>query len=340
MPTPGAVGNILQTIAEREKINVVGVDIGGATTDVFSVFDGTFNRTVSANLGMSYSISNVCAEATMPNVLRWVHFEMDERELRNRVKNKMIRPTTIPQSLEALIFEHAVAREALRLAYQQHKEFATTLKGVQQQRTVGDTFSQQISGQSIINNMKLNLLVGSGGVLSHAPRMHQTALLMIDAFQPEGVTVLAKDSIFMMPHLGVLAQVHPKAATEVFERDCLIYLGTVVAPAGRGNEGKPCFTYSIEGSTLNESGEIQFGDIKLLPLGPDETASITIEPAKTFDAGAGNGKKVQAEVRGGTVGLFLDGRGRPLDVPQDHNRSKPMIDNWVKAVDLYPNGKT
>ena len=339
MPTPGAVGNILQTIAEREKINVVGVDIGGATTDVFSVFDGTFNRTVSANLGMSYSISNVCAEATMPNVLRWVHFEMDERELRNRVKNKMIRPTTIPQSLEALIFEHAVAREALRLAYQQHKEFATTLKGVQQQRTVGDTFSQQISGQSIINNMKLNLLVGSGGVLSHAPRMHQTALLMIDAFQPEGVTELAKDSIFMMPHLGVLAQVHPQAATEVFERDCLIYLGSVVAPAGRGKDGKTCFTYSIEGSTLNESGEILFGDIKLLPLGPGETATISMEPVKTFDAGAGDGKKLQAEVRGGTVGLFLDGRGRPLDVPKDHNRSKIMIDNWVNAVDLYPNGE-
>ena len=63
MPTPGAVGNILQTIARERGINVVGVDIGGATTDVFSVFDGTFNRTVSANLGMSYSIFNVCAEA-------------------------------------------------------------------------------------------------------------------------------------------------------------------------------------------------------------------------------------------------------------------------------------
>jgi hypothetical protein len=29
------------------------VDIGGATTDVFSVYDGVFNRTVSANLSMS-----------------------------------------------------------------------------------------------------------------------------------------------------------------------------------------------------------------------------------------------------------------------------------------------
>ena len=88
MPTPGAVGNILQRIASDRKINVVGVDIGGATTDVFSVFDQTFNRTVSANLGMSYSISNVCAEAGMENILRWVHFDMDEGELRNRVKNR------------------------------------------------------------------------------------------------------------------------------------------------------------------------------------------------------------------------------------------------------------
>ena len=90
MPTPGAVGDILQTIAKTQGINAVGVDIGGATTDVFSVFDGTFNRTVSANLGMSYSISNVCAEAGMDNILRWVHLDMDEGELRNRVKNKMI----------------------------------------------------------------------------------------------------------------------------------------------------------------------------------------------------------------------------------------------------------
>ncbi|MCH8822611.1 MAG: glutamate mutase L [Planctomycetes bacterium] len=336
MPTPGAVGNILQTIAQTQKINVVGVDIGGATTDVFSVFDETFNRTVSANLGMSYSISNVCAETGMANILRWVHFDMDERELRNRVKNKMIRPTTIPQSKEALIFEQAVAREALRLAYIQHKEFATTLKGVQQQRTVGDTFSQEIGGQTIVNNMKLNLLVASGGVLSHAPRMHQTAALLIDAFEPEGFTTLAKDSIFMMPHLGVLAQVHPKASLEVFTRDCLIYLGTCVAAKGLGKHDKPCFSYEITGETLNESGTINFGDVKLLPLGPDETAQVAIEPAKGFDFGAGPGKRVQRKVTGGTVGLFLDGRGRPLKLPEARSESQQTMNRWVTAMELYP----
>jgi uncharacterized protein (TIGR01319 family) len=336
MPTPGAVGNILQTIASTQGINVVGVDIGGATTDVFSVFDKTFNRTVSANLGMSYSISNVCAEAGLPNILRWVHFDMDERELRNRVKNKMIRPTTIPQSREALVFEQAVAREALRLAYIQHKEFATTLKGVQQQRTVGDTFTQSSSGQTIVNNMTLDLLVASGGVLSHAPRMNQTAMMLIDAFEPEGFTTLAKDSIFMMPHLGVLAQVHPDAAMQVFERDCLVYLGSCVSAKGQGKLGKPCFRYQISGNTLNESGALNVGDLKLLKLGAGETAQVAIEPAKGFDFGAGPGKRIERSVRGGTVGLVLDARGRPLELPTDRADSQRTMKKWVEAMEMYP----
>ncbi|WP_437204789.1 glutamate mutase L [Planctomicrobium sp. SH664] len=315
MPTPGAVGNILQEIAKARGINCVGVDIGGATTDVFSVFTEqgvpVFNRTVSANLGMSYSISNVCAEAGMANVLRWVSQSMDEKELRNRVKNKMIRPTTIPQTAEALEFEQAVAREALRLAYKQHKEFATTLKGVQQQRTVGDTFTQSASGRSIVDNMRLNLLVASGGVLSHAPRMEQTAMMMIDAFEPEGITELAKDSIFMMPHLGVLASVHPQAAMEVFERDCLIYLGTVIAPKGTGKKGSPSFRYEITGG-LQASGQMLVGELQTFPLAEGETAQVRLFPERGFDLGNGVGKTVESEVRGGTVGLILDGRGRPL----------------------------
>ncbi|MGD9856556.1 MAG: glutamate mutase L [Planctomycetaceae bacterium] len=341
MPTPGAVGDILQQIAKARSINVVGVDIGGATTDVFSVFDGpdgqpVFNRTVSANLGMSYSISNVCAEAGMPNVLRWVHFDMDERELRNRVKNKMIRPTTIPQTLEALVFEQAVAREALRLAYIQHREFATTLKGVQQQRTVGDTFAQQKSGQSIVDNMKLDLLVASGGVLSHAPRMEQTAAMLIDAFEPEGITELAKDSIFMMPHLGVLASVHPQAALEVFEKDCLIYLGTCVTAKGQGKAGKACFQYEITGATLNERGEMMCGDMRLFPLEGGKTATVVIEPARGFDVGNGSGKRVEREVRGGTVGLILDARGRPLALPEDRAECRRVVGAWSECLKLYP----
>ena len=340
MPTPGAVGDILQQIAKTRGINCVGVDIGGATTDVFSVFTGAdglpvFNRTVSANLGMSYSISNVCAETGMANVLRWVHVDMDERELRNRVKNKMIRPTTIPQTMEALIFEQAVSREALRLAYIQHKAFATTLKGVQQQRTIADTFSQSAGGGSIIDNMKLDLLVASGGVLSHAPRMEQTALMMIDAFEPEGFTEIAKDSIFMMPHLGVLASVHPRAALEVFERDCLIALGTVIAPRGTGKAGQPCIEYEITAPGLTEKGTLVCGELRRHPLALGQSARIVAKPARGFDLGNGPGQPVEREVRGGLVGLILDTRGRPLALPANRDDCRRVMTDWVGAMGLY-----
>ncbi len=335
MPTPGAVGDILKTIAEIQGINAVGVDIGGATTDVFSVFGGVFNRTVSANLGMSYSISNVLAEATLAKILRWVPYDCDERELRNRVKNKMIRPTTIPQTLDALMFEQAVAREALRLSYLQHQQFATTLVGVQQQRSIGDAFGQQSGPRSIVDNMAVDLLVGSGGVLSHAPRMEQTAMMLIDAFEPEGITRLAKDSIFMMPHLGVLASVHPRAAMEVFERDCLVYLGTCIAPKGRPDSGQPVCRYTFEGG-LQESGELRGGEIVRLRLDVGQTAQVILQPARGFDVGSGPGKTRSATIHGGTVGIVLDGRGRPLELPLERTRCRELVVKWNRAIEMYP----
>ena len=144
----------------------------------------------------------------------------------------MIRPTTIPETLDELKIEQAIAREALRLSFIQHRTFAVKLHGAQQARSIADAFAQGGS-DSLVDLMKLDLLVGSGGVLSHAPRRAQSMLMMIDAFLVEGVTEIAVDSIFMMPHLGVLSTIHPAAATEVFEKDCLVRLGTCVAPVGQ-----------------------------------------------------------------------------------------------------------
>jgi len=336
MPTPAAVGYIIQTIARRRGIQVVGVDIGGATTDLFSVFQGRFNRTVSANLGMSYSISNVLAEAGVENVMRWVPFRMDEGDLRNRIKNKMIRPTTIPQTLEELMVEHGLAREALRLAFEQHKKLAVGLKGVHQERTISDAFAQTETGQTLVDMMGLSLIVGSGGVLSHAPRRSQAAMMMIDAFQPEGITHLAVDSIFMMPQLGVLAQVNEEAALQVFERDCLIHLGTCIAPLGKGDEGKPCLRVRALLPDGEVEEEIPFGRISLLPLGVGQKARLYLKPARGFDLGAGKGNDLEVEVEGGVVGIILDTRGRPLDLNMNTPNRVEKITEWMKAMRAYP----
>jgi len=336
MPTPGAVGLIIQTIARERGISVLGVDIGGATTDVFSVFRGTFNRTVSANLGMSYSISNVMASAGLENVLRWVPFDIDESELRNRIKNKMVRPTTIPSLLRDLQVEQALAREALRLSLVQHREFASELKGVRKTRDISEAFHQSASGRSIVDMMALDLLVGSGGVLSHAPRRVQAALMLIDAFEPMGVTRLAVDSIFMMPQLGVLSSVHPEAATQVFERDCLVILGDCVAPVGATKGGRPLCEVRLELPEGRREFSLAQGDLLRIPLALGVTARAQLSPAKGVDVGAGPGQARECLLEGGEVGLLFDGRGRPLVLPGTPRERVAAIEGWIQALDLYP----
>ncbi|MBI4576646.1 MAG: glutamate mutase L [Planctomycetes bacterium] len=340
MPTPMAVGDIMQTIARQRGINLIGVDIGGATTDVFSVFGGVFNRSVSANLGMSYSVSNVLAEAGLENVLRWVPFDIEEADLRNRIKNKMIRPTTIPQTLDELQIEQALCREALRLALDQHRSLATGLKGVQQERSIADAFEQTGTGRSLIDLAELDLIVGSGGVLSHAPLRSQSMLMMIDAYQPVGLTALSVDSIFMMPHLGVLASIHERAATEVFERDCMIYLGSCLAPSGPEGRARPgervgAFEVRLPGGRV-ERGDMALGEVRLLSLASGEEAEVSFVPTRRFDAGAGRGERFNSRATGGVVGLVLDARGRPLLLPEERGERVRRLAEWNRALGLYP----
>ena len=335
MPTPGAVGEIIKKIAKNTKKSVVGVDIGGATTDVFSVFEGKFNRTVSANLGMSYSVCNVLAEAGYENVLRWIPFNIDTNDLTNRISNKMIRPTTIPQTLDGLIFEQAIAREALRLSFVQHRDFAVELKGVQKERTISDAFDQSVSGESLVNMNKLDMIVGSGGVLSHAPRRNQAARMLIDSFLPEGVTELAVDSIFMMPQLGILSTIHQDAAVQVFEKDCLIRLGTCIAPFNGTSEGK-ILDYSININNEMIKGSLKSGEIKVIEADYDAYEAV-LEPVKGFDVGAGKNEILKTNLYGGEVGIILDGRGRnPFSISNDAmERIKKLIE-WSKAMNEYP----
>jgi uncharacterized protein (TIGR01319 family) len=330
MSTPNAVGKIMVTIAEQRGINILGVDIGGATTDVFSVFDGNYTRTVSANLGMSYSICNVMLEAGLANIRRWLPFDLEDYEIRNRLRNKMIRPTTIPQTYHDLLLEQAVAREALRLAFAHHKQLARGLKGIQQQRTIGEALEQAETGRTLVDMMRLDMIVGSGGVLSHAPRRAQAALMMMDAYQPEGVTMLAVDSIFMMPQLGVLSTVHPEAAAQVFDRDCLIRLGSCIAPVGQGKEGEPCLTIEYNG----KSETFKVGEIRVLPMGVGETMEAVLKPTRGFDVGSGKGRSREVRLEGGVVGIIVDARGRPLQLPSDDALRRRKLIEWLIAFGL------
>jgi uncharacterized protein (TIGR01319 family) len=336
MPTPAGEGMAMQLIANTYKLNVLGVGLGGATTNVYSIVDGRFVRSVSANLGMSYSVTNVMKEAGINNIMRWLPFNLDEEEVASRLMNKMIRPTTIPQTLEDLIVEHSVAREALRLGLEHHRTIATRLKGIQIQRTISDIFEQAIE-DSYVKMMDIDICAGTGGLLSHAPRRIQSMLLLTDAWQPEGITRMFQDSVFMMPHLGVLSTVYRDAAWSIFDKDCLVRLGTIIAASGKGKIGDPMMTIEFaipNGEDLKE--ELSYGDIKLIKLGESEEAKVHITPEKNFDIGMGPGKELETTVSGGVAGVILDARGRPIYLPLDEGARKDLILNWFNTLELYP----
>ena len=160
--------------------------------------------------------------------------------------------------------------------------------------------------------------------------------MLLDAFLPEHVTELAVDSIFMMPHLGVLSTVHPAAATEVFQKDCLVRLGTCVAPVGRHRGGGAILEIQLSGART-ERLSLAAGDLRLLPLGEDEAVDAVLTPARGVDVGGGPGERVTKRLRGGVVGLVFDARGRrPMTIPEERAARVAASVRWSEALALYP----
>jgi hypothetical protein len=266
---------------------------------------------------------------------------MSPEDLQDWVLNKVIRPLTLPQTARDLAIEHALAREALQLAL-------TNL--------TPNSDHSVLSPQSSV--LRYDLLVGTGGLLAHAPRPGEAALLLLDALQPTGEGLgsveLALDTTMLIPALGNLAQHHPAAAAYIFDRDCLAWLGTAIIAQGRPRETRrggqaqtpTAVTVTVErqkGET--ETVDVPYGSITVIPLRPDQRAALTVKPAPGFRVGAGEpGKTLKTqpgqEVKGGLVGLIIDARGRPIQLPSDPDLRRSVIRRWWAALDAIPSGET
>ncbi|MBC7339332.1 MAG: glutamate mutase L [Firmicutes bacterium] len=336
LPTPVAVGAAVRHLAGKWRGNVLAVDIGGATTDVFSVAGGVFNRTVSANLGLSYSSPNVFARASFANLVRWLPFPVSEDELRNWIANKMVRPTVLPETVEELMVEHALAREALRLSFREHLRLARELKGIQLQRTIADIFSPKVSGAPLVEMRTVDAIIGSGGVISHAPRSGQPLLMMLDGLEPEGVTELYWDRGFLLPHLGCLVESDPELGGRLLEEN-LVHLATVIAPvAPRARPGTQiCEMVIRRGGTVSRE-IVRQGDFRLFAWYRGEVVDVELRPARSADVGAGPGKLVRTRLEGGEHGVILDARGRPLVPPEDEGLRRDWLLGTMEFLDAYP----
>jgi uncharacterized protein (TIGR01319 family) len=315
LPTAKAFAYSIEYLARLYGINVLGVDIGGASTTVAAIVDEELDLTVRSDLGLSYNAARLLEQVPIESIQRWLPFEMEAAEVSNVLHNKALRYRTIPQTREDLLLEQAVAREILRLAV----------------ADLGTRWPQStlpVSGHLL---PKFHLIVGGGGVLAHAPNYGQVALILLDALQPVGVSGLAVDQVRLMAPLGAAAMVNPAVASQVMEEDALVNLGTVVAPLGTAREGDMALTFKMEyedGRQLQV--EVPYGTLEVIPLPAGKTANLELRPTRRFDVGLGTkGQAGMTKVEGGVLGIIIDARGRPLPIAQDPEERREKAQHWL-----------
>lgn len=276
-------------------------------------------------------------EAGIRNIVRWLPFRMPEDEVADRICTKMIHPTSTPQNPIDLQIEQALATEALRLAFEQHKQIATAppKETAAWRSLVGGKQMTQAKpdSRSIVNLENIDMLVGSGGALSHAPRRAQAALMMLNAFLPRGVTYLAVDSVFMMPHLGVLSQIHPQAALNVLEKDCFIPLGPVIALDGVPDSKMAVVTvHTRDSGGRRMEATVNAGDISVLPTAVH--GEVTVEATAFGSASIAGRPHVQFTCRAGEVGVIIDARGRPFSALGDADSAEANA-RWSRQIGAF-----
>lgn len=312
-----AAGLMTRFIAAHYRRATLTLDAGSATTAAFLASQGCYTPAIMGGVGTGYGLGGVLAECGVAAIARWLPFPISDQELLHRLLNKMLRPALHPTTREDVWIEHAVARETLVIALAAlYDERPTTL---------------------------YDFVVASGGVLAHAPHPGLTALTLLDALQPTSEeTVLAielhVDTLGLLGACGALALTSSDAALLLFERDLLrnTPLATcVVALGGRAGE------VALE-AELKETGgrsqvvSVQHGQIARLALPPGSKGTLTLRPVAGVRVGRNPpGVEVPSEpgaISGSALGVIIDARSRPLQLPEDSVARQQLLWSWLVAL--------
>lgn len=272
LPTPAGVERILRLHTADSEENVLLVDMGGATTDIFTLLGGDFQRTVAANIGLSYSLANILKEAGLESILHHLPNYFPAEPTRDYLVNKTLNPTYVPQNDAEALIERAAAVEGLRIAWLQHRqtgfELAEDGGGRRWRRGAACNRCEDVyldpQGRPL-QLSQLDLLIGAGGIFAHVDTPAQAFWMLVEGFQPRGIVKLALDRAFKSPHLGVLSTLLPEAALGLFRRECLRELGYVVAPTGRLEPDKTAL--SVEDGRGGEVHRLGGGELLYLARG-------------------------------------------------------------------------
>ena len=312
VPTATSLSSLVRFLAQHYAMNVTAVDVGGATTTLMQAGEGgEFIPMVNSGIGVGPGIGAILQKAGIQRLARWLPFDTSEDELRQYTLNHMLHPHVLPTTQRDLQISHAFTREAIMLTMEEA-----------QQRNFDWLYS--------------DLILATGGILSHTPKYGQAALMLLDALQPKGVTSLVLDRTMLISQLGAMATVAPIAAVQVNENDAVTHrLGTCVIPFGELPPGDIALRVDIDYTNgRHVTVDVMSGTIEVIPLQASEQAYLSLFPAPTVDVGLGPGERAKAaeEIDGGLIGLIIDARGRPLAFPANEKERQARLLQWMQSI--------
>ncbi len=236
MPTPAAAHRALELLSKgcTEEPGVgelMAVDLGGATTDVYSMSGGeprqtnTFinglvepyaKRSVEGDIGMRYSVLGILESAGRERIAALAGLVPEDAEA--RVRALAADPKCLPQSEEDARLDRALASLAVESASTRH---AGTLERVC--TPVGWSYVQ--TGKDLRDVTKLVL---TGGALIRAKSIAQIAAhALYNKEQPMSLRPMRAevllDERYILAAMGLLGAFHPGTALRILKKELTSY---------------------------------------------------------------------------------------------------------------------
>ena len=316
LPTAYAEGRMLRFLGQvygGARGGILGVDIGASAAIIAAGFQDKTTLGVYPHLGLGENLPALLQYTTLDEILRWSPLDVSTSVLRDYLYQKALYPSTISATKEDQSLAQAVTRQALYLAMQTaRRDFPRSVRPPR---------------PGLLPPFE-PILIG-GGALSDAPTPAQGLLLILDAIQPVGISTLILDRSNLLPVLGAASVRNSLLPVQVLESGAFQSLGTVVsliAPHAHGGVlARAKLTYE---NGTEARAEVKYGDLEVLPLPMGQSARLAIQPQSGVDAGFGPGRTGALTVSGGEMGLVIDGRGRPLVLPEDGELRRETIKKW------------
>jgi hypothetical protein len=300
---PVAFRRAIAELARQSGLHVLGVDVGARyATRVLAGPGGEDESRIFADGGIGSAM--LTAPGGPGRVARALATGIDELTAADLLHALRVQPGGLPQGSDELAVAQAAVRVQLDATNDEHG-----LVGV-------------------------DLVVGAGRPIAGAPHAVDAAQMLLDGLRPVGVTQLAIDTAAVLGPIGSLADDEIEEGIALLGEDLVSVLGTSVVTRG-GEPGRLAMRVTVHraGWPGQAPIEVRTGQLQLVPLGPGQTAELTIEPGPGVSlGGARRSGRLQAEATGGSVGLILDARGVAMVLPRRAEDRRAVQAGWRDAL--------